>query len=734
MIGEALKGAGIVVPVGESPVQRKARSAMIGRYRRKFDRHHIAIMDGGNAPGGVEGDAQASWILLGRELAAYERFVKAKKEKHVMEFSDQIGYALEIMRGCGRVRSMMHDKFPHVLCDEGQDLGASDLALLRALGDSCTIVGDGDQEIFGFKNGLAAGKWQALDQVARLWDETEVLQLAENRRCPPTVVAFSSAVIRNNGGEDKNIVALKDEGEPVRIVGAANLDLEVEYVAAAIQKIVISGGSYSDCVIISRRNRSLGTFRKLLAKFDPSIPLARSGHGSQVKKDPSGLMCDEVVDFMSLLLPNTGLEAAASRVADLCGMCLVDVEDAMTWPGPAGNRDQSVSEMAALREWHVSHKDDSEFGPLLREYEELEKLVSTDASLASLIRRSVDAIRKLGISDGDPDDEIPSQTGDFLLSQDFSQPTSDIVESSAPVPNGRLDFVAVAEKMDVEAMRLRDAAYLDEQNAAAYTKASENVEDFEDDDFGDEFLSLVSGDLRRQENMKRSQKGVSPASASQSSRRPQSAPAATPSGSSVPKERLDFIGTFVFRARNALLLEQVAENENASVLKPAVDILTIHKAKGGEWRFVFVVDCTGDNFPVEGLSGQCSKAHIAAERRIFFVASTRAKERLTMTFSRHGLARFASRAEIYKSASPFFSEGFNGVNARAGEREKIVTMTDVCGKVCETKRTTDLKAEPKTRAAERRSNVKPEPLLLKEERRVNSKGGSSRLSKKPRTA
>ncbi len=85
----------------------------------------------------------------------------------------------------------------------------------------------------------------------------------------------------------------------------------------------------------------------------------------------------------------------------------------------------------------------------------------------------------------------------------------------------------------------------------------------------------------------------------------------------------------------------------------AVHVLTVHKAKGLEFPLVFLVGCADGRFPVqrrrdpvelpealvnEALAG--GDAHLSEERRLFFVAMTRAKDELVLTSAAdYGTAR-----------------------------------------------------------------------------------------------
>ena len=55
---------------------------------------------------------------------------------------------------------------------------------------------------------------------------------------------------------------------------------------------------------------------------------------------------------------------------------------------------------------------------------------------------------------------------------------------------------------------------------------------------------------------------------------------------------------------------------------------TIHSAKGQEWKHVFVLNVNDGNFPNEFACGE--PARIEEERRLLYVAMTRAKESLSL--------------------------------------------------------------------------------------------------------
>lgn len=89
---------------------------------------------------------------------------------------------------------------------------------------------------------------------------------------------------------------------------------------------------------------------------------------------------------------------------------------------------------------------------------------------------------------------------------------------------------------------------------------------------------------------------------------------------------------------------------------------TIHSAKGQEWRSVFVLNCVDGCIPSDLGTGTSSE--IEEERRILYVAMTRAKDELhmitPMRFYTHGQAARGDR-HVYASRTRFIPEHVLGV-------------------------------------------------------------------------
>jgi DNA helicase-2/ATP-dependent DNA helicase PcrA len=95
----------------------------------------------------------------------------------------------------------------------------------------------------------------------------------------------------------------------------------------------------------------------------------------------------------------------------------------------------------------------------------------------------------------------------------------------------------------------------------------------------------------------------------------------------------------------------IADIDNYSEEKNCVTLLTVHAAKGLEWPIVFVSGCEEDIFPIA--SKFLSDASVDEERRLFYVALTRAKKKAYVT---HARSRYRFGEVAYQSRSRFIDE------------------------------------------------------------------------------
>jgi superfamily I DNA/RNA helicase len=114
-------------------------------------------------------------------------------------------------------------------------------------------------------------------------------------------------------------------------------------------------------------------------------------------------------------------------------------------------------------------------------------------------------------------------------------------------------------------------------------------------------------------------------------------------------------------------LQEIATGAEVDALDPraeAVNLLTLHAAKGLEFPVVFLVGCEDGLLPLRWPGGTPSDDDIAEERRLFFVGLTRAQDRL---FVSHTARRFRHGSEREQHPTPFLDAIDAGLFERLGD-------------------------------------------------------------------
>ncbi|MEI6528372.1 MAG: UvrD-helicase domain-containing protein [bacterium] len=114
--------------------------------------------------------------------------------------------------------------------------------------------------------------------------------------------------------------------------------------------------------------------------------------------------------------------------------------------------------------------------------------------------------------------------------------------------------------------------------------------------------------------------------------------------------------------------DSLEKNENA------VKLMTVHAAKGLEFDYVFITGLEEDLFPHQKIGTINNKEHSEEERRLFYVAITRARKKLFMTFTEtrtiFGSTQVNSPSTFLSDIDPLFTE-----EDRSFEyREKIIYL------------------------------------------------------------
>jgi DNA helicase II / ATP-dependent DNA helicase PcrA len=122
------------------------------------------------------------------------------------------------------------------------------------------------------------------------------------------------------------------------------------------------------------------------------------------------------------------------------------------------------------------------------------------------------------------------------------------------------------------------------------------------------------------------------------------------------------------------------EDASMEISDSTVNVLSVHRAKGLEWDTVYVIDCTEGSFPMRSHGGSlevparlravqsAADEHLAEERRLMYVAATRARKELILTYGdRHG-------SGMHRKPSRFLAELLDSPATEMHSREEQTSL------------------------------------------------------------
>ncbi|EFC82579.1 ATP-dependent helicase [Parafrankia sp. EUN1f] len=220
---------------------------------------------------GITAEARYKWRSLTRA-----GFVDCEYARHLMT-----GYLVDPVLA-GRLQRRFAHRFGEVIIDEFQDSNDGDVALIRFLeasGISVVMVGDVDQEIYGFRQ-TAPGETGAL---AGLVEAGEPLD--GNYRSTPAICKVVDS-LRYGDSADTPCGPYKDEPRPVyvlKITGPAGAAKKITALAAregfAAEQIVVLSHGGSDARRYAGAGKPLGSATTTIERLAQATAIIRDGNG-----------------------------------------------------------------------------------------------------------------------------------------------------------------------------------------------------------------------------------------------------------------------------------------------------------------------------------------------------------------------------------------------------------------------------------------------------------------------
>ena len=223
------------------------------------------------------------WRERAEVLGIIERYQSEKRRIRVVDHSDLIAKAHELVHSHPEIADRIRDRYRAVFLDEYQDTNAAQREMLRGIfteGFPVTAVGDADQTIYEWRGASLenfAGFQQHFPQVDG--SDAASLPLSINRRSGHLILDVAN-VVRASINEETRIPLAAPEGSPQGEVAtqwfATAMD-EAVFIATQIQLLASEGLAYKDMAILFRKNKDTELVRATLEDYQIPVEVVNLG-------------------------------------------------------------------------------------------------------------------------------------------------------------------------------------------------------------------------------------------------------------------------------------------------------------------------------------------------------------------------------------------------------------------------------------------------------------------------
>ena len=503
----------------------------------------------------------------------YGRLQERLKAANAFDFDDLLLYAFLLLKNHEDVLQAYQNRFRYIMVDEYQDTNHAQYSitgLLAAGHENIMVVGDDDQSIYSWRG----ADLRNILEFEQDYPKAHTVKLEQNYRSVGNVLAAANAVIANNQHrKQKKLFTAAEDGEKIQVYMAADERDEGRWIAGEIEKQRAQGLTYSQMAVFYRTNAQSRMLEDMLL---------RAGVPYRIVGGTRFFDRAEIRDVMAYLtlIVNPADDIAAKRVINVPrrGIGKASIERIEQFAREMGMTFMEGAELAIVDpELRASTRQSiGEFVGLINEAR------TYGGDLRKVIEAIVDKSGLIAALQAENTDEARGRVEnvqEFLgVVDEFSDTHED-------------------EEAMFEAPTAGGAELADEEAAAAASAAA--IPASADAPAGSFYAFAGAADNQV------------------------SSPAEQSDGSPVRVLRGNSLADFIEWVRLRTDLDTVAEDGHA------VTLMTVHSSKGLEFDCVFVAGMEETLFPHMNSVGDA--AGIEEERRLAYVAITRARQRLFLT-------------------------------------------------------------------------------------------------------
>ena len=587
----------------------------------------------------------------------YLELERRLRAANAMDFDDLLVRTLELLRTRPEVLDKYQERFRYISVDEYQDTNhvQYEIAnLLAAKYQNLMVVGDDDQSIYSWRG---ADITNILD-FEKDFKNCKTVKLEQNYRSTGHILSAANAVVRHNSQrKDKRLFTAEGDGEKIQAFQASDERDEGRWIAGEIEKLHAKGTSYDDIAVFYRTNAQSRILEDMFL---------RAGVPYKIVGGTRFFDRAEIRDVMAYLkmIVNPADEMSVKRVINTprrgIGSTSIQKIEQLA-------RDNHCSffqacEIATAETGMFSAKVRnglSSFVSLVREGRRM------DGELKDVVEMIVDKTGLLQAfrAEGTMESESRAENiQEFLgVAAEFEETHEDIEGTLESLEElraaGVADVPAGAEPEPVVV-----SAPAPEPGPSAPASSFEALVGARDAAGSNPLDRLAAPALSPQDALAAAIAGNAYA-----------APTEMPAGAVHADEIERTYGPLTCKALPALMewLALRSDLDSLAGETHAITMMTIHSAKGLEFPAVFVAGMEEGIFPhVHDFGGSDDPGKLEEERRLAYVAITRARKRLFLTYAatrRTYGSTSANPRSRFLNEIPFEDIEFSGIGSAGFE-------------------------------------------------------------------
>lgn len=587
----------------------------------------------------------------------YLELERRLRAANAMDFDDLLVRTLELLRTRPEVLDKYQERFRYISVDEYQDTNhvQYEIAnLLAAKYQNLMVVGDDDQSIYSWRG---ADITNILD-FEKDFKNCKTVKLEQNYRSTGHILSAANAVVRHNSQrKDKRLFTAEGDGEKIQAFQASDERDEGRWIAGEIEKLHAKGTSYDDIAVFYRTNAQSRILEDMFL---------RAGVPYKIVGGTRFFDRAEIRDVMAYLkmIVNPADEMSVKRVINTPRRGIGSTSIQKIEQLARDNRCSffQACEIATAETGMFSAKVRnglSSFVALVREGRRM------DGELKDVVEMIVDKTGLLQAfrAEGTMESESRAENiQEFLgVAAEFEETHEDIEGTLESLEELRAAGVADVP-VSAEPEPVVVSAPAPEPGPSAPVSSFEALVGARDAVGSNPLDSLAAPALSPQDALAAAIAGNAYA-----------APTELPAGAVHADEIERTYGPLTCKALPALMewLALRSDLDSLAGETHAITMMTIHSAKGLEFPAVFVAGMEEGIFPhVHDFGGSDDPGKLEEERRLAYVAITRARKRLFLTYAatrRTYGSTSANPRSRFLNEIPFEDIEFSGIGSAGFE-------------------------------------------------------------------